>query len=219
MFRNPWSKKHADAHMRPAAALPEQRRDSASICAANLVHRAFWVVLWREPWPKELDECAAQLEDEGALDRLFHRLLAPLEFLTILTRAKAGRDTRRNPVTVEAGLSRLGDDAAFIDLIYRALFGREADASGRQFWQRRIHEGVSRMELLVGILQSDEFATRSRAMCPQSGFLPRDVQLCELANPAKWENADWIALLQSLISVPTEPLAMHRKGYEFGQLL
>jgi SAM-dependent methyltransferase len=49
--------------------------------------------------------------------------------------------------------------------------------------------------------------------------VPRDVQLCELANPAKWGNPDWMALLSSLVVQPADQLSMHRKGYEFTQLL
>jgi len=45
------------------------------------------------------------------------------------------------------------------------------------------------------------------------------VQLCELANPAKWGNPDWMALLSSLVVQPADRLSMHRKGYEFTQLL
>jgi SAM-dependent methyltransferase len=51
------------------------------------------------------------------------------------------------------------------------------------------------------------------------GFVPRDVQLCELANPAKWDNPDWLRLLKSLQVLPHHKLAMHRKSYEWTQLL
>jgi SAM-dependent methyltransferase len=56
-------------------------------------------------------------------------------------------------------------------------------------------------------------------LSPALGRLPRDVQLCELANPAKWDNPDWNAIMRSLVAVPTDPGSMHRKTYEFTQLL
>jgi SAM-dependent methyltransferase len=54
---------------------------------------------------------------------------------------------------------------------------------------------------------------------PALGRVPRDVQLCELANPAKWDNPEWHAILRSLVAVPTDQGSMHRKSYEFAQLL
>jgi SAM-dependent methyltransferase len=176
-------------------------------------------VLWREASPKEIHESAAGVAAEGGFDRFLQRLLGSPEFRMIATRVEAGKETGRVTRVVQAGLSRVGDNAFFLEWAFRALLGREPDPSGRQFYLQRFGEGMSRMELLAGILQSEEFVDRYKAICPQAGFLPRDVQLCELANPAKWENPDWMALLTSLVLVPTDPLAMHRKAYEFGQLL
>jgi len=68
-------------------------------------------------------------------------------------------------------------------------------------------------------VRSPEFADRVGRLNPALGRLPRDVQLCELANPAKWDNPDWHAVLRSLVAVPTDQGSMHRKSYEFTQLL
>jgi SAM-dependent methyltransferase len=73
--------------------------------------------------------------------------------------------------------------------------------------------------VLRALALSDEFAARYREVAPQSGFVPRDTQLCELANPAKWDNPDWMTLLRDLRVVPADKPSMHRKGYEFTQLL
>jgi len=54
---------------------------------------------------------------------------------------------------------------------------------------------------------------------PASARIPRDVQLCELANPAKWDNPDWLAILRSLASAPIEKAQMHRKAYELAQTM
>ena len=45
------------------------------------------------------------------------------------------------------------------------------------------------------------------------------MQLCELANPAKWDNPEWLAGLRSLASAPIEKAQMHRKSYELGQTI
>jgi len=70
---------------------------------------------------------------------------------------------------------------------------------------------------MYSLLQSDEFASRYKFMCPSGGRIPVDVQLCELANPAKWDNADWRAVMHSLRLPAEKKLAMHRKAYEFTQ--
>src|SRR6185436_17047761 len=44
-----------------------------------------------------------------------------------------------------------------------------------------------------------------------------DVQLCELANPAKWDNPELMAVLRDLKLPAEHRLAMHRKAYEFTQ--
>jgi SAM-dependent methyltransferase len=49
--------------------------------------------------------------------------------------------------------------------------------------------------------------------------LPADVQLCELANPAKWDNPAWLALLRDIGGLSSARHAMHRKAYEFTQAM
>ncbi len=60
------------------------------------------------------------------------------------------------------------------------------------------------------LIQSPEFAQRSARV-------PRDTQLCELANPAKWDNEEWVEILRSL-GLSDDKRLMHRKPYEFAQL-
>jgi SAM-dependent methyltransferase len=61
------------------------------------------------------------------------------------------------------------------------------------------------------LVRSPEFARRSARV-------PRDIQLCELANPAKWDNDEWVAILRSL-GLSDDKRLMHRKPYEFAQLV
>jgi len=64
------------------------------------------------------------------------------------------------------------------------------------------------------LLGSAEFPQR------HAGAIPEDRQLCELANPAKWDNAEWLDMLRSLhVVASTEKTAMHRKAYEYTQTL
>lgn len=205
----------------PDAGVPDDTPEDVDSPAglSSPVDLAFWLVLWRAPGPREVEEWAATASTPGALDRLFLRLLGSSEFRLVLGGVLDEHYTGRLPRDVEAGLSRLGDNTAFLEWSFRALLGRDVDPSGRAFYLDQLQGGFPRSQLLKAILSSDEFSGRYRALCPQAGFVPRDVQLCELANPAKWANPEWMALLASLVVQPADQLSMHRKGYEFTQLL
>lgn len=113
----------------------------------------------------------------------------------------------------------VGDRATFVSAAYRRLLGREADDAGRAYYVKRLSEGATYVSVIKALAQSDEFEARYEAICPQVGLVPRDTQLCELANPAKWDNPQWISWLRSVGTVPADKLSMHRKAYEFTQTL
>ncbi len=201
----------------------ESSRPSRVATASNApvalpVEWAFWLLLWRAPGERDLHEWARTSAGD-TLETLFQRLVTSAEFRLVLSGVLDGHYTGRLPREVEAGLSRLGHAASFVEWSFRALLGREVDPSGRAFYLDQLSGGLPRAQVLKAILSSAEFTERYRTLCPQPGFVPRDVQLCELANPAKWGNPDWMALLSSLVVQPADQLSMHRKGYEFAQLL
>lgn len=49
------------------------------------------------------------------------------------------------------------DDPDFLDVCYRALFDREADAAGKQDWMDQFEEGASRRKVVVGFVYSQEY--------------------------------------------------------------
>lgn len=49
------------------------------------------------------------------------------------------------------------DDAEFVDLLYRNVLGRPADAAGSAFWTDRLRAGSTRGEVVVGFSESAEF--------------------------------------------------------------
>jgi SAM-dependent methyltransferase len=120
---------------------------------------------------------------------------------------------------LEDGLRSLGDHRSFVARAYEYLLGRAADPEGLEYYTARLADDAPRLQVLMALVSSAEFERRFRQVCPDVGVIPCDVQLCELANPAKWDNPEWIALLASLGTMPTDKLSMHRKGYEFAQLL
>jgi SAM-dependent methyltransferase len=114
----------------------------------------------------------------------------------------------------------MADDRAFVAECYERLLGRPADEAGLSHYAERLAQGQLSRESLEEILRaSDEYIERQTRLSPASARIPRDVQLCELANPAKWDNPDWIAILKSLASAPIEKAQMHRKAYELTQTI
>ena len=180
----------------------------------------FWILLLRAPDDRERAERRRALDAGQAFGAFIESVLASPEFRLIID-YQAGRGDRigRNPAEVEAGLASLGPDTAFVERSYTYVLNRDADPAGRDHYVTRLAGGADRREVLAALIRSDEFERRFREACPDVGVLPRDVQLCELANPAKWDNPEWTSLLASLKSMPVDKIAMHRKGYEFAQLL
>jgi SAM-dependent methyltransferase len=120
--------------------------------------------------------------------------------------------------SLEPGLQTLGTNGAFVDACYVCLLDREPDEGGRAYYLDKLEQlGETRSRVVYSLLQSQEFADRFRALCPAGGRIPVDIQLCELANPAKWDNPDWRRVLDDLRLPADKKLAMHRKAYEFTQ--
>lgn len=158
--------------------------------------------------------------DAGMTEHVFFvMLLSSPEFRIIHTDWRAGRKPDRDEQVVEAGLSGLGTNEHFVDLVYRLLFGRPSDDGGLRHYAGELARGGRRLGLVRTLALSDEFDRRYRDMSPDGGIVPRDVQLCELANPAKWDNPEWIEVLRSLLVLPDHKLSMHRKTYEITQMV
>lgn len=184
--------------------MPATGRDIA------FVEQAYWILLGRAPAALELaDERQGQLNSDQTT--LLRGLLSSAEFGRIVRAWKDGRDAHPDPAAVEAALVRLGPPELFVRRAYESVLGRAPDPGGAQHYATALLSGERRLNIVRGLTLSDEFANRVRAV-------PRDTQLCELANPAKWDNEEWLELLRSL-GLSDDKLAMHRKPYEFTQLL
>jgi hypothetical protein len=51
------------------------------------------------------------------------------------------------------------DNAAFVDLVYLNVLGRQPDAEGRAYWINQLQQGMTRGELMTGFTESAEFVT------------------------------------------------------------
>jgi SAM-dependent methyltransferase len=183
---------------------------------ASFVEDAFWIVTGRAVTPVELRDARRQL-DEGARRALLMRLLSSLEFVNRRSEWKDGRDVPdRNGH--ERGLLSLGANDVFVKRAYQCLLGRPADQGGLAHYTAALTSGDSRTSIVRSLTLSGEIEQRYHDLAPQNGVLPRDTQLCELANPAKWDNPEWLTILRGL-GLSDDKRTMHRKPYEFTQLV
>ncbi|PYR48706.1 MAG: hypothetical protein DMF89_14765 [Acidobacteria bacterium] len=167
-------------------------------------------MLGRAPWPHELrDETRHSLY--GDQKTVLRGLLSSREFETIRSSWLANQEPHPDLSVVEAGLQTIGPDDAFIAFAYSFMLGRDVDAGGARHYADLLRSGAPRSRVIRALALSDEFERRRLN-------IPRDAQLCELANPAKWDNEEWTAVLRSL-GLTDDKFLMHRKPYEFTQLI
>ena len=93
-------------------------------------------------------------------------------------------------------------DEDFVRVAYDRVLARAADESGLRHYTASLAAGNTRAAVVRALVQSPEFARRSARV-------PRDTQLCELANPAKWDNEEWVDILRSL-GLSDDKRLMHR---------
>lgn len=76
-------------------------------------------------------------------------------------------------------------NAAFVDLIYRNVLGRQGDAGGRAYWTKRLNAGTTRGAVLVQFSESPEFVrktqVRTEATLATFGLLGRAPAAAEVA--------------------------------------
>lgn len=179
-------------------------RDSA------FIEETYWLVLNRAPSALELrDQTGGVLNSDQPTLR--YGLLDSDEFRRLRAAWQAGTATELDPQALEAALVALGSNEYFVKRAYEAILGRWPDESGGHHYESLLASGERRTNIVRALATSGEFAEKLRAV-------PFDVQLCELANPAKWQNEEWLDILRSL-GLSADRLLMHRKPYEFTQLL
>lgn len=177
---------------------------------AAFIEQAYWIVLNRPPSPLELDDQRRHPlnSDQVTLSR---GLLQSTEFRRLRTAWKNGQETHTDPAALEQALLRLGTNEFFVERVYESLLARKADDGGKQHYVQVLANGERRTNVARAMALSDEFAVRWTAV-------PYDTQLCELANPAKWDNPEWMELLRSL-GLSDDRFSMHRKPYELTQFI
>ncbi|HUR35522.1 MAG TPA: class I SAM-dependent methyltransferase [Vicinamibacterales bacterium] len=174
------------------------------------IEQAYWIVLNRPPTALELaDQRRHHLNsDQVTLSR---GLLHSQEFRRLRAAWQDARETHADPPALERALQALGSDAFFVERVYESLLARTPDEGGAVHYLGVLGRGERRTSVARALALSDEFARRWMAV-------PCDTQLCELANPAKWDNPEWLDLLRSL-GLSDDRFSMHRKPYELTQFI
>lgn len=63
------------------------------------------------------------------------------------------------------------DNGQFVDLVYNNVFGRPADAGGREFWLGQLDRGeITRGRMLISFSESPEYVEQTGTSTPIAGF-------------------------------------------------
>lgn len=68
----------------------------------------------------------------------------------------------------EEYIQKGASDEQYVEMLYRAILGREADKDGKASWVRNLNWGATREGVFSGFIRSQEFDT----MCYEAGFAP-----------------------------------------------
>lgn len=191
--------------------------DDAATTDAAFLDAAYLLLLGRPVDTLRRTELLRLLELGQSREHVLLTLLSSTEFRLRHATLTEGPESGPAAQALETALGQLGTDREFVSACYACLLGRDADEGGLAWYVGQLGAGQRRLDVLQTLVVSEEFAARYTQLCPSGGVVPRDVQLCELANPAKWDNPDWMAVLRELALPASHKLAMHRKAYEFTQ--
>ena len=75
----------------------------------------------------------------------------------LLDKTSTGADVAYGFIFSRECMDKQLDDGAFVDLMYCALFDREADSSGRDGWLNLLEHGLIRQYVFCGFINSPEF--------------------------------------------------------------
>jgi SAM-dependent methyltransferase len=198
----------------PVTSSRQPRRWDPDGSPDDFVELCFRIVLGRIPEPFERGEHTRSLEAGVPRDDVRRAFVESPEFLL---RRRDWRVKLPPAAGADAALDELGDEAEFVGHCYRVLLGRQPDDEGVAFYVGHLRARQPRGWVVRTLGTSREFNDRWAGLS-DTGTPPVDVQLCELANPAKWDNPAWLDILLSYRVIPDHKEAMHRKGYEFTQL-
>jgi len=75
----------------------------------------------------------------------------------LVTRQKTGADVAQGFIYSNEFQAKNVSDDKYLDVLYQAFFNRQADSTGLAYWQDNLDDGVSRLNVLAGFVNSNEF--------------------------------------------------------------
>lgn len=76
----------------------------------------------------------------------------------VMNEGKTGADIARFFLCSEEFLSMNKTDSEFLDVLYKTFFDREADSDGKAFWAGKMSEGMTKLQVIDGFINSEEWA-------------------------------------------------------------
>ena len=86
-----------------------------------------------------------------------------------------GAEIVNDLVSSQEFLSKNKNNGEFVDLLYMAMLGRQADLQGKEDWTKRLDKGVSYQYIINGFSGSEEF----RITCSRYGIVGGSIALTE----------------------------------------
>lgn len=126
----------------------------------------------------------------------------------------------------------------FVEAAYRIILNRKSDQGGKDHYLAMLGDkSMTRKEMVRAFVLSEEFQSSNlykypahkvlfdfKEVCGNQAFLPyveddpyTGHQLCELVNPRRWLEKEWLDLLLDLEVIQPDLQQMHRKGFEWVQ--
>jgi len=87
----------------------------------------------------------------------------------------------------------------FVDILYRALLGREADSSGRNHWVSRLESGRPRINVFASFVNSSEFDVLNRQAGIATGTFVPQPQAQQPVQQSPQQNQPDISLINSFV--------------------
>ncbi len=191
---------------RPLTRMPAAGRDT------TFIQETYWIVLGRAATATRARRRAARTPEQRPADAAPRDAVVGRIPPAAPRVAGRPRDARRSGGARERRSSRSDRRTSSSGAPTNRFSAAQPDEGGARPLRERLWRPAS-----AGPTSSAGW--RSPTSSSAAGApIPRDTQLCELANPAKWDNEEWLDLLRSL-GLSDDKLAMHRKPYEFTQLL
>ena len=120
-----------------------------------------------------------------------------------------GADIAKSFVFSKEMLNKNLSNSSFVDVLYRAMMGREADASGKAGWVNQLEKGyMTRMEITKSFVESKEFTkicesyginrgTYDASVAPLEKFVSRFYKLCLERNADQAGLYGWVNNLKN----------------------